>query len=86
MNFSRFSRWALKNTCAVQKHFTLRSLSCSNPKSMRFVQYNNCGDRGLGVQINGGASIVSLNGADETIPVDMVSYLHCDYPIEKVEK
>jgi len=53
---------------------------------MRFVQYKDGCDRGLGVQLNGGESIVSLSGADTTIPIDMVSFLHCEYSIERIEK
>lgn len=86
MHFSRFSCWVLKNTCGAQKYGSIRNFSCSSHQSLRFVQYKDGVNRGLGVQINNGASIVSLNGADETIPIDMVSFLHRKYPLEKVEK
>lgn len=86
MHFSRFSCWALKHTCGVQKYCFVKNFSCSSRQSLRFVQYKDGVNRGLGVQINNGASIVSLNGADETIPADLVSFLHREYPLEKVEK
>lgn len=54
---------------------------------MRFVQYEHVdGRRGLGIQLNNCDQIVGLNDADPTIPADMVSFLHCQYPIEKIEK
>jgi len=53
---------------------------------MRFVQYRDGHDRGLGIQLNDGESLVSLNGADPTIPVDMVSFLHSEYSVERIEK
>lgn len=84
MNFSRFSCRFLKNTIGIQNN--VRSFSCTNHQPMRFVQYKDGCDRGLGVQLNGGESIVSLSGADTTIPIDMVSFLHCEYSIERIEK
>lgn len=86
MHFSRFSCWVLKNTRGAQKYRPVRNFSCSSRQSLRFVQYKDGVNRGLGVQINNGASIVSLNGVDETIPTDMVSFLHREYPLEKVDK
>lgn len=54
---------------------------------MKFVQYKDVdGRRGLGIQLSNSGQIVSLNDADPTIPADMVSFLHCQYPIEKIEK
>ena len=53
---------------------------------MRFVQYRDGCDRGLGIQLNDDESIVSLSGADPTISVDMVSFLHSEYSIERIEK
>jgi len=53
---------------------------------MRFVQYRDGCNRGLGIQLNDGESLVSLSSADPTIPNDMVSFLHSEYSIERIEK
>jgi len=84
MSFFRVSYKFLKNTIRIQNN--VRSFSCTNHQAMRFVQYRDGYDRGLGIQLNCGKSIVSLNGADPTIPVDMVSFLHSEYSIDRIEK
>lgn len=86
MHLSRISCWVFKHTLEAQQFSSIRNFSCSGRQSLRFVQYKDGVHRGLGVQINNGASIVSLNGADESIPTDMVSFLHHEYPLDKVEK
>lgn len=69
------------------KYFANRNFSCGNHRAMRFVQYKDgSGRRGLGVQLNNSDQIVSLSDVDQTIPNDMVSFLHSEYSIEKVEK
>jgi len=82
MSFSRVS--VLKNTLVMHKRFALRSFSCASRQEIRFVQYKDDNGRGLGVQF--GEQVISLSGIDKTIPVDMVSFLHCDHSIEEVEK
>lgn len=84
MIFFRVSYKFLKNTIRIQNN--VRSFSSTNHQAMRFVQYRDGCDRGLGIQLNCGKSIVSLNGADPTIPVDMVSFLHSEYSIDRIEK
>lgn len=84
MSFFRVSYKFLKNTIRIQSN--VRSFSCTNHQAMRFVQYRDGCDRGLGIQLNCGKSIVSLNGADPTIPVDMVSFLHSEYSIDRIKK
>jgi len=84
MSFFRVSYTFLKNTIRIQNN--VRSFSCTNHQAMRFVQYRDGCDRGLGIQLNCGKSIVSLNGTDPTIPVDMVSFLHSEYSIDRIEK
>ncbi|KAE9525555.1 hypothetical protein AGLY_014082 [Aphis glycines] len=84
MSFFRVSYKFLKNSIRIQNN--VRSFSSTNHQAMRFVQYRDGCDRGLGIQLNCGKSIVSLNGADPTIPVDMVSFLHSDYSIDRIEK
>jgi len=84
MGFSRISCRFLKTAIEIQNN--VRSLSCTNHQAMRFVQYRDGCDRGLGIQLNGGESIVSLSGADPTIPIDMVSFLHSEYSLERIQK
>lgn len=86
MSFGRVSFRVLNNTLGASKTIIARSFSCANRQAMRFVQYENSGCRGLGIQLNDGGDVVSLSGADPTIPVDMVSFLHSEYSIEKIEK
>lgn len=86
MSFNRVSCWFLKNTIGLHKNLTARNFSCTYHQAMKFVQYKEGCDRGLGILLNDGKSIVSLNGADPTIPIDMVSFLHSEYSIERIEK
>lgn len=88
MNFSRSSYLSLKNNFVGSKHFKshTKSFSCAKRQAMRFVQYKYNNELGLGIQLNNGEQIVSLSDADQTMPVDMVSFLHNQYSIEKVEK
>lgn len=87
MNFSRVKFETLKNALSVCKHFRDRSFSCGQHRAMKFVQYKDAGGRrGLGVQMNDSDQIVSLSAVDQTIPEDMVSFLHSKYSIEKVKK
>lgn len=86
MIFSRVSCVILKNTIRLQTNFFSRQFSCTNCHKMRFVQYQDGGDQGLGVQLNDGGPIVSLNRADQCIPVDMVSFLNSEYSIEKIKQ
>lgn len=64
----------------------VRSFSCAKHQSLRFVQYKYRNELGLGIQLNDGELIVSLSGADKTIPIDMVSFLHNQHSIEKINK
>lgn len=64
----------------------VKSFSCAEQHSMRFVQYKYREELGLGIQLNNSELIVSLSGVDKTIPVDMVSFLHNQYSIQKIEK
>lgn len=84
MSFSRVSCTLLKNAIGIQNN--VRSLSYTNHQAMRFVQYKDGSERGLGIQLNDSKSIVSLSGVDSTIPVDMVSFLHSEYSVERIEK
>lgn len=84
MSLSRVSCRFLKNSFGIQNN--IRSFGCTNYQAMRFVQYRDGCNRGLGIQLNGGESLVSLSGADPTIPVDMVSFLHSEYSMERIEK
>ncbi|KAL4104951.1 hypothetical protein QTP88_020227 [Uroleucon formosanum] len=84
MSFSRVSCTLLKNAIGIQNN--VRSLSYTNHQAMRFVQYRDGSERGLGIQLNDSKSIVSLSGVDSTIPVDMVSFLHSEYSVERIEK
>jgi len=83
MNFNRISRSVLKNASAVYKRFAARSFSCAGGLAMRFVQYKDGNDRGLGIQCD--EQVISLSGVDKTIPIDMVSFLQGNHSIEQVK-
>lgn len=86
MHFGRVTCSLLKNTLVARPGFAVRSFSCTGRQAMRFVQYKDGTGRGLGIQVDDGKRIISLSGADQSIPVDMVSFLQSEYSIEKVEK
>lgn len=86
MLYRRVTCSLLKNVFGVRSDLAVRSLSCTSHQAMRFVQYKEGKVRGLGVQVDDGKCIVSLSGADQNIPIDMVSFLQSEYSIERVEK
>lgn len=86
MSFSCILFRSLQNSFGMSKVIIARSFSCAIYQAMRFVQYENNGCRGLGIQLKDRGDVVSLSGADPTIPIDMVSFLYSRYSIEKVEK
>lgn len=85
MLYSRVACSLLKTTFGVPSGFAIRNFSCTRRQAMRFVQYKDGSGQGLGIQVDDGKCIVSLS-ADQSIPVDMVSFLQSQYSIENVQK
>ncbi|XP_050439420.1 fumarylacetoacetate hydrolase domain-containing protein 2 [Adelges cooleyi] len=85
-NYSQKVFSVLRIGLHVNRNIGIRHLSSTRNLAMRFIQFKIGGDRGLGVQLQIDGPVVSLSGADPSIPTDMVSFLNSDYSIGNIQK